>query len=186
MVELKKKVTLREKHGNSSVPSQPPTPPSSNWWKWLIAILVILVIAGGIYWYSNKSKTSEPIPTNLVTDSTKTDSAYVAQTDTTKAQKENSANAQNSKDKGTTVSNANSGTNKDQVANNKPSVNTSSPTVENDETNGDMSVDNIEAKAKQVIRGDFGNGVVRKQKLGSEYASIQSKVNEMYRTGIVR
>jgi uncharacterized membrane protein len=44
----------------------------------------------------------------------------------------------------------------------------------------------IEVKAKQVIRGDFGNGSVRKQKLGSEYTSIQNKVNEMYRTGAVR
>jgi len=44
----------------------------------------------------------------------------------------------------------------------------------------------IEVKAKQVIRGDFGNGSVRKQKLGSEYTSIQNKVNEMYRIGAVR
>ena len=44
----------------------------------------------------------------------------------------------------------------------------------------------IEEKAKQVIRGDFGNGQVRKDKLGASYAEIQSKVNEMYRNGLVR
>lgn len=41
----------------------------------------------------------------------------------------------------------------------------------------------LEEKAKRVIRGDFGNGQVRKDKLGDEYAEIQSKVNEMYRKG---
>ena len=35
--------------------------------------------------------------------------------------------------------------------------------------------------AKRVIRGDFGNGQERKDKLGSAYSEIQRKVNEMYR-----
>ena len=43
----------------------------------------------------------------------------------------------------------------------------------------------VEAKAKQVIRGIYGNGSVRKQKLGNDYAEIQGKVNEMYRNGLV-
>lgn len=37
--------------------------------------------------------------------------------------------------------------------------------------------------AKRVIRGDFGNGQERKDKLGSAYSEIQSKVNELYRSG---
>lgn len=41
----------------------------------------------------------------------------------------------------------------------------------------------LEQKAKHVIRGDFGNGKERKDKLGSEYDDIQRKVNEMYRNG---
>lgn len=40
--------------------------------------------------------------------------------------------------------------------------------------------------AKRVIRGDFGNGKERKDKLGSAYTEIQSKVNEMYRLGLVK
>lgn len=43
----------------------------------------------------------------------------------------------------------------------------------------------LEEKAKRVIRGDFGNGIERKQTLGSEYDTIQQKVNEMYRNGEV-
>lgn len=39
--------------------------------------------------------------------------------------------------------------------------------------------------AHRVIRGDFGNGQERKDRLGSAYSEIQSKVNEMYRQGLV-
>lgn len=44
----------------------------------------------------------------------------------------------------------------------------------------------LEDKARQVIRGDFGNGAERREKLGAQYYEIQSKVNEMYRAGLVR
>lgn len=44
----------------------------------------------------------------------------------------------------------------------------------------------LEQKAKQVIRGNFGNGAERKRALGTEYNAIQSKVNEMYRNGEVK
>lgn len=43
----------------------------------------------------------------------------------------------------------------------------------------------IEEKAILVIRGDFGNGEERKMKLGTEYSTIQNKVNEMYAKGLV-
>lgn len=46
--------------------------------------------------------------------------------------------------------------------------------------------DDVVENAKRVIRGDFGNGQERKDKLGSAYSEIQSKVNEMYRNGQVR
>lgn len=43
----------------------------------------------------------------------------------------------------------------------------------------------IETTAINVIRGDYGNGQERKDKLGSTYADVQKRVNEMYRQGIV-
>lgn len=42
----------------------------------------------------------------------------------------------------------------------------------------------LDEKARQVIRGNFGNGAERRQKLGDEYAVIQNRVNEMYREGL--
>ncbi len=44
----------------------------------------------------------------------------------------------------------------------------------------------VEEEAKDVIRGKYGNGDVRKRNLGDRYAEIQNKVNEMYRNGQVQ
>lgn len=44
---------------------------------------------------------------------------------------------------------------------------------------------NVEENARRVIRGEFGNGQERKDKLGSSYSEIQGKVNEMYRQNLV-
>ena len=56
----------------------------------------------------------------------------------------------------------------------------------NDQKTATIPSGTLEEKAKDVIRGNYGNGVVRKQKLGDQYAEIQGKVNEMYRNGLVK
>lgn len=43
----------------------------------------------------------------------------------------------------------------------------------------------VEENARRVIRGDFGNGQTRKDKLGTSYSEVQGRVNEMYRQGLV-
>jgi hypothetical protein len=40
------------------------------------------------------------------------------------------------------------------------------------------SVD-VDAMARAVIRGDYGNGDERKRRLGSYYSIVQARVNEM-------
>lgn len=60
----------------------------------------------------------------------------------------------------------------------------SSTTTKQPIASAPVSGDVVE-NAKRVIRGDFGNGKERKDKLGSAYAEIQGKVNEMYRQGLV-
>ena len=37
----------------------------------------------------------------------------------------------------------------------------------------------VDAMARAVIRGDYGNGEERKRRLGSYYDLVQSRVNEM-------
>lgn len=44
---------------------------------------------------------------------------------------------------------------------------------------------NVEQMAWSVIRGNYGNNPVRRQKLGDDYQIIQDKVNEFYRKGLV-
>ena len=41
--------------------------------------------------------------------------------------------------------------------------------------------EDVVENAKRVIRGDFGVGRERKEKLGASYSEIQAKVNEIYR-----
>ena len=50
---------------------------------------------------------------------------------------------------------------------------------------GSSASGTVEEEAIEVIRGKYGNGDVRKRNLGGRYAEIQSKVNEMYRNGLV-
>ena len=40
-----------------------------------------------------------------------------------------------------------------------------------------------EIDAKMAIRGDFGNGIVRMQRLGSDYETVQTIVNQFIREG---
>lgn len=40
----------------------------------------------------------------------------------------------------------------------------------------------IESEARQVIHGDFGNGAQRRAALGSHYAAVQHRVNELMHT----
>lgn len=45
--------------------------------------------------------------------------------------------------------------------------------------------DNVEENALRAIRGDFGNGIDRKNALGEKYAEVQSRVNEYYKEGLI-
>lgn len=50
-----------------------------------------------------------------------------------------------------------------------------------DSSGGDkkLSQNDIESLAKEVIRGNFGNGQQRKDLLGENYAEVQKRVNEL-------
>lgn len=42
-------------------------------------------------------------------------------------------------------------------------------------------VEDLDAKALKVLRGEYGNGEARKKALGSDYARVQARVNEILR-----
>lgn len=50
--------------------------------------------------------------------------------------------------------------------------------------NSELSESDIENLAREVIRGNFGNGQVRKDLLAGNYDAIQKRVNELTKTGV--
>ena len=182
MVELKRKVTLKTKNSSIVETEEPiapnPTPTKSR--KKLLgglAALIVVVIAGFVLFGNNQSTgNSDAVATDSLTkDSVQKDSTIA---DTLK------------KEKPTVVSNEESNNTETEDKKENMQSNESVPVDTNvkslQESNAESSsIGSVEAKAKQVIRGIYGNGSVRKQKLGNDYAEIQGKVNEMYRNGLV-
>lgn len=48
----------------------------------------------------------------------------------------------------------------------------------------ELSAEDIENLAREVIRGNFGNGQIRKDLLAGNYEAIQKRVNELMRTSV--
>jgi hypothetical protein len=57
----------------------------------------------------------------------------------------------------------------------------SSSEVENEES-FTLTSDEIDSLAKEVIRGNFGNGDERKEAIGEHYQEIQNRVNELMKS----
>ncbi|MCI7597306.1 MAG: hypothetical protein MSS96_01070 [Bacteroidales bacterium] len=209
-VHLKKKVTIKEKHAEEELPTSgndggnegnptptPDYPKGRKWILWLIIIVALAII--GYLWHSH-SGSSEQGDGNLG------DSTKVENTDSTKSQSSDSiATADSSKAEasvgsgGKISTEAESATSPKGYGNaetresaiapqkqqepNKLSSDVSGDSKPKLETN--VPLGTVEETANEVIRGLYGNGNVRKNKLGSRYHEIQDRVNEMYRQGLV-
>lgn len=79
---------------------------------------------------------------------------------------------------------SNEAASQDATVSNEPDtpVNSSNNATAKSANNTIVSSD-VEAEAMKVIRGDYGIGQERKDKLGSKYQAIQSRVNELKREG---
>lgn len=207
-VHLKKKVTIKEEHaeeelptgrndgGNGSDPTpMPEHPKGRKWILWLIVIVVLAII--GYLWYSY-SGSSEQGDGNL------DNSTKVENTNSTKSQSSDSAaTVDSSKIKGTNSEeetatkpefSSHNGNDVEEMQKapvaqtGKRAVKHSSDIIVSSKseipTNG--SAGSVEETANEVIKGIYGNGDVRKDKLGSRYQEVQNRVNEMYRQGLVR
>ena len=178
MVSLKHKVTLRRKVAqeeeteNQSI-SSPHSAGKSSKAKIIGGLVVVAVIIAGGVFFANNGKDNDNGSSKPVTEA-------VAQ-EGEKHDADNKASAIESKDKaGVAPSDvAEEKTAANEASNEKSSVASSEKSDNN--VDGD-----VETNARRVIRGDFGNGQVRKDRLGSSYSEIQDRVNEMYRQGLVR
>ena len=203
MVKLKKKVTLKTKVTESSI-----TPESTNVsgesrsnkgkkWFLLIALVIVAIVAFLLLKPKDTNETDSVVISEEATVSLDQQENALKQ-DTIQVDSESISN----KEDGKVLANDNAisdGMNTDNVKSDLPEEkekanvivqsNTQSTTqtavsVEKPKEEAVLS-GTIDEKAKRVIRGDFGNGEERRNKLGSEYTAIQNKVNEMYELGLV-
>lgn len=199
MVQLKRKVTIKTKHAVDK-PFAPETPtggngnePKSNK-KWILlvvaAIVVIACVIGFKYLNQPSNNNDSTTPETSLVDSTS-----VEKTDSVQA-KDNQSEAENatasdgeyvekSETKESNASPSTSNSSAESKDEKEPAVHSQNTSVQPSTTEESLSTGSVENEARQVIRGVYGNGSVRKQKLGSRYSEIQSKVNDMYRNGLV-
>lgn len=185
-VKLKHKVQLRKKVeepevsvNNGDIDSAPtPTPegPKSKLWLW---ILLGIVVLGGVgYMFFSKSgdkvaETPEQEIEAVAESSVPADTIAAGDTDIEEAVPNDGNEAANTSEPKSPDA-VETATTVDNTSNVSSSTQVNESNVSND----------VEAEAMKVIRGDYGIGQERKDKLGSKYQTIQSRVNELKREGI--
>lgn len=198
MVQLKKKVTLKTKRTDSdvkqdiqpknTVPQEPVNKTGGGNKRNLWVFLGIVVLAAILFFVFVGKDNETSVQTNVAQNpvTAKADSIQPAKTEEI-AEKVDSTNVEKTDNKlneeptkataemPSAESNSKQSSKPD-IVKKKKKVQTSSAIP----VNG-----SLEQKAIAVIRGTYGNGLERKQKLGDEYTVIQNKVNEMYRDGLV-
>jgi len=165
----------------------------------MFIMLAVLIVGGGLFWFLNKGTTTPEKASNMNGDNTVSASpAQIEETvstdNTTNNQgQDNSVNPSTAASSDNSVSNSpesnvsaasNNVTKSNNVenSNSTPNKNQSSSSTSSTSTQSAITpVGSIDEKVNQVLRGDFGNGLERKQALGDEYAVIQAKVNEWYK-----
>ncbi len=184
-VKLKHKVQLRKKVEEPAVavetePDNTPTPykSSSKTWMWiLLGVIALCVIGYFIFTKSGDTAVTESEQDTELIDET------ILPTDSVGNQKESTEEvlpthenevSNNADDQNAKVNEAPAATD------NNSNIATATTSLA---SNANVSND-VEAEAMKVIRGDYGVGQERKDKLGSKYKPIQSRVNELKRKGI--
>lgn len=168
MVQLKQKVTLKTKQGTAG---QETSPPKRKPW-WLLWLLILAVIAGVIVLLLPKN--DEPRPHDPVGESELIETPIEGNnTEKTDIGKPSEAPLEEAK-----VSTSGEAVTEERKAEKTPEA---EPTEPAPSSKKPILSDDIEKLAIEVIRGNYGNGVERKEKLGDNYQAIQNIVNEIYR-----
>ena len=198
MVQLKKKVTLKTKRADSdvkqdiqpknTVPQEPVNKTGGGNKRNLWVFLGIVVLAAILFFVFVGKDNETSVKTNVAQNhvTAKADSIQPAKTEET-AEKVDSTNVEKTDN---TLKEEPTKATAEMPSSESNSKQSSKPDVVKEEkktqTSSAIPVNgSLEQKAIAVIRGTYGNGLERKQKLGDEYSVIQNKVNEMYRDGLV-
>lgn len=181
-VQLRKKVEEPEVSGNNGsiepdlTPTPTPNKPKSKNWLWILLGVIVLGVIGYIFFSKSGDKaaeTSDQEAEVVVAPSEPTDTTIVEGTEGEEIAPENDNEVANNPETQSSDAVETPAT-VDNTSNGTPSTSVNVPNVSND----------VEAEAMKVIRGDYGIGQERKDKLGSKYQTIQSRVNELKREGI--
>lgn len=181
-VQLRKKVEEPEVSGNNGsiepdlTPTPTPNKPKSKNWLWILLGVIVLGVIGYIFFSKSGDKaaeTSDPEAEVVVAPSEPTDTTIVEGTEGEEIAPENDNEVANNPETQSSDAVETPAT-VDNTSNGTLSTSVNVPNVSND----------VEAEAMKVIRGDYGIGQERKDKLGSKYQTIQSRVNELKREGI--
>lgn len=198
MVQLKKKVTLKTKRADSdvkqdiqpknTVPQEPVNKTGGGNKRNLWVFLGIVVLAAILFFVFVGKDNETSVKTNVAQNhvTAKADSIQPAKTEET-AEKVDSTNVEKTDN---TLKEEPTKATAEMPSSESNSKQSSKPDIVKEEkktqTSSAIPVNgSLEQKAIAVIRGTYGNGLERKQKLGDEYTVIQNKVNEMYRDGLV-
>lgn len=181
-VQLRKKLEEPEVSGNNGsiepdlTPTPTPNKPKSKNWLWILLGVIVFGVIGYIFFSKSGDKaaeTSDQEAEVVVAPSEPTDTTIVEGTEGEEIAPENDNEVANNPETQSSDAVETPAT-VDNTSNGTPSTSVNVPNVSND----------VEAEALKVIRGDYGIGQERKDKLGSKYQTIQSRVNELKREGI--
>lgn len=159
---------------DSMVPHTPPESGRKGIWTWLITILVLLIVLL-IFWFlfmrdTEKEPTEQQATEQLASEpavpveAPESDSVVASEV----AVEEEFVEAAESPSATGSSSN---------------SASTSSSVPVSASTLSSAAISDIDVEAWNVIRGEYGDGQVRKNRLGARYHEIQNRVNHLKREG---
>lgn len=178
-VKLKHKVQLRKKVEEpiTDGPNEPNAPKSKTWLWILLGVIVLGVIAYLLFPDTGKKNSSSvnedrtEVVKEVATNETDTVAAAPAE-DPVGAEATELAPETSETPSQEAVPNATISSQQNNTA--TPASKTQTVGVSSD----------VEAEAMKVIRGDYGIGQERKNRLGDKYQPIQNRVNELKREGV--
>lgn len=156
-------------------PSPTPNEPKSKAWLWILLGVIVLGVIGYMLFSKSSDKVAETLEQEVETVA---ESSVPTGTIATEgADIEGVA-----PNDGNEVDNTSDTKNSD-VVDAPATVDNTSTVPSSTQVNESNVTNDVEAEAMKVIRGDYGVGQERKDKLGSKYQTIQSRVNELKREG---
>lgn len=188
-VRLKHKVQLRRKVDDSKLADKSsiensttrPTSdaPKSRKMIWLIIGVIVLCFLGYFIFSKPDNDGQKPV---VVEDKTEVENISVP-SDTTNSKEAVKEGVGETESEIVENSNNNVDESTAMVESVKPTENTTIDNAKTSVRTTNVSND-VEAEAMKVIRGDYGIGQERKNKLGDKYQTIQNRVNELKREGL--